>query len=185
MTLGFAGGPYDQDTGLVRFGARDYDPRVGRWTAKDPIRFGGDGPNLYGYVLADPVNGVDPSGLMDATELFCRFSAVGPFVCSLVAAEEAFDSAERHFDDPRGGHNGPGDAYRHCLASCLISSMVSDKWAKLLGDMNERQDQGPDDEYCMDQHNNEKGRELGQRPDVDCSLACLAGTQDGTLQNHP
>ncbi len=28
--FGFAGGLYDQDTGLVRFGARDYDPETGR-----------------------------------------------------------------------------------------------------------------------------------------------------------
>ena len=47
----------------MRFGARDYDPRVGRWTAKDPIRFAGGDANLYGYVLGDPVNLVDPSGL--------------------------------------------------------------------------------------------------------------------------
>ena len=32
--FGFAGGLYDKDTGLVRFGARDYDPSVGRWTSK-------------------------------------------------------------------------------------------------------------------------------------------------------
>jgi uncharacterized protein RhaS with RHS repeats len=28
--FGFAGGLYDRDTGLVRFGARDYDPLTGR-----------------------------------------------------------------------------------------------------------------------------------------------------------
>nr|WP_301288389.1 RHS repeat-associated core domain-containing protein [Natronospira proteinivora] len=61
--FGFAGGIYDQHTGLVRFGARDYDPQTGRWTAKDPIRFDGDGPNLYGYVLNDPVNWIDMWGL--------------------------------------------------------------------------------------------------------------------------
>ncbi|MCB1778002.1 MAG: RHS repeat-associated core domain-containing protein, partial [Candidatus Competibacteraceae bacterium] len=43
--FGFAGGLYDRDTGLVRFGARDYDPRTGRWTAKDPIRFAGGDAN--------------------------------------------------------------------------------------------------------------------------------------------
>jgi RHS repeat-associated protein len=61
--FGYAGGLYDRDTGLVRFGARDYDPETERWTAKDPIGFDGGDPNLYGYVLGDPVNGNDPSGL--------------------------------------------------------------------------------------------------------------------------
>jgi len=59
----FAGGLYDAQTKLVRFGARDYDPETGRWTAKDPIRFDGGDANLYGYVMADPVNLTDPSGL--------------------------------------------------------------------------------------------------------------------------
>ncbi len=60
--FGFAGGLYDGDTGLVRFGARDYDPYPGRWTAKDPILFEGGDTNLYGYVLNDPINLVDPEG---------------------------------------------------------------------------------------------------------------------------
>jgi RHS repeat-associated protein len=61
--FGFAGGLYDRDIKLTRFGARDYDAETGRWTAKDPIRFHGKNPNLYGYVLDDPVNFIDPSGL--------------------------------------------------------------------------------------------------------------------------
>jgi RHS repeat-associated protein len=60
--FGFAGGLYDADTGLVRFGARDYDPETGRWTAKDPIAFAGGDPNLYAYVLNDPINLVDQDG---------------------------------------------------------------------------------------------------------------------------
>ena len=60
--FGFAGGLYDPATGLVRFGARDYDPEVGRWTSKDPIAFGGGQANLYAYVGNDPVNAIDPSG---------------------------------------------------------------------------------------------------------------------------
>ena len=61
--FGFAGGLYDRDTGLVRFGARDYDPETGRWTAKDPIGFAGGDANLFGYVAEDPVNGIDPRGM--------------------------------------------------------------------------------------------------------------------------
>ncbi len=60
--FGFAGGLWDRDTGLVRFGARDYDPSVGRWTNKDPIRFQGGTTNLYLYANGDPVNFIDPSG---------------------------------------------------------------------------------------------------------------------------
>ncbi len=60
--FGFAGGLYDSDTHLVRFGARDYDPETGRWASKDPIGFAGGDTNLYGYVVNDPVNLIDPSG---------------------------------------------------------------------------------------------------------------------------
>jgi RHS repeat-associated protein len=63
--FGFAGGLYDADTHLVRFGARDYDAETGRWTAKDAICFAGGNPNLYGYVLNDPVNLIDPLGLLN------------------------------------------------------------------------------------------------------------------------
>ncbi|MEO8133023.1 MAG: RHS repeat-associated core domain-containing protein [Betaproteobacteria bacterium] len=62
--FGFAGGLYDAQTGLVHFGAREYEPDTGRWTAKDPIGFGGGDANLYGYVLGDPVNRTDPRGLI-------------------------------------------------------------------------------------------------------------------------
>jgi RHS repeat-associated protein len=60
--FGFAGGLWDRDTGLVHFGAREYDPVTGRWLQKDPIRFRGGDTNLYAYVGGDPVNRIDPSG---------------------------------------------------------------------------------------------------------------------------
>ncbi len=61
--FGFAGGLYDKDTGLVRFGARDYDAETGRWTCKDPIGFDGEDTNLYSYVWNDSINFTDPEGL--------------------------------------------------------------------------------------------------------------------------
>ena len=63
VPFGFAGGLHDRDTTLVRFGHRDYMPEIGKWTAKDPILFAGGDTNLYGYVLNDPVNFIDPWGL--------------------------------------------------------------------------------------------------------------------------
>lgn len=60
--FGFAGGLYDSDTGLTRFGARDYNPATGRWLSKDPIGFRGGDSNLYRYVNNNPVNFIDPTG---------------------------------------------------------------------------------------------------------------------------
>jgi len=68
--FGFAGGLYDRDTKLVRFGARDYDAETGRWTAKDPILFEGGLANLYSYVGADPVNLQDADGRGVPVEYF-------------------------------------------------------------------------------------------------------------------
>ncbi len=63
VPFGFAGGLHDTDTNLVHFGYREYDPQTGKWTTKDPIDFNGGDSNLYGYVLGDPVNLVDPEGV--------------------------------------------------------------------------------------------------------------------------
>lgn len=60
--FGFAGGLYDADTGLTRFGQRDYDAHTGRWTTKDPLGFAGGDTNLYLYVGGDPVNLKDQGG---------------------------------------------------------------------------------------------------------------------------
>jgi hypothetical protein len=46
----------------VRFGARDYDADLARWTAKDPSGFAGGDTNLYAYAYGDAVNFVDPNG---------------------------------------------------------------------------------------------------------------------------
>lgn len=48
------------DTGLIRMGARMYDPSIGRFTARDPIE-GGD-LNAYLYAGSGPVNKYDLDG---------------------------------------------------------------------------------------------------------------------------
>lgn len=85
--FGFAGGLYDEHTGLVRFGARDYDPDAGRWTAKDPIGFDGGQVNLYVYVGNDPLNTIDPSGLCGYTwqDLLIDLASAGLTIADLLA----------------------------------------------------------------------------------------------------
>ncbi len=88
--FGFAGGLYDQDTGLIRFGARDYDPETGRWTEKDPIKFDG-ATNLYIYGANDPVNLVDPTGRRGGTP------PTAPSVTDLIEETLLGDKVSRRF----------------------------------------------------------------------------------------
>ena len=54
---------YSSLTGLIYFGARYYDPEVGRFITKDPLGFAG-GINQYVYCGSDPINFRDPYGLL-------------------------------------------------------------------------------------------------------------------------
>jgi RHS repeat-associated protein len=53
---------YSPETGLIFFGARYYNPLIGRFITKDPLGQI-DGPNVYIYCNNDPVNKYDPWGL--------------------------------------------------------------------------------------------------------------------------
>ena len=60
--FGFAGGQYDASTGMIRYGARDYEPSMGRWTTKDPILVNGGSSNFYQYAYGHPQGQTDPGG---------------------------------------------------------------------------------------------------------------------------
>ncbi|MDZ4850142.1 MAG: RHS repeat-associated core domain-containing protein [Pirellulaceae bacterium] len=62
---GFAGGKQDAISGRVHFRNRDYDTNLQRWITRDPIGYEGSEWNLYEYVSGNPLNRVDPNGLMD------------------------------------------------------------------------------------------------------------------------
>jgi RHS repeat-associated protein len=59
------GREYDPVTKLFYFRARWYDPAVGKWISKDPIGISG-GLNLYAFCANNPLNFVDPLGLLEA-----------------------------------------------------------------------------------------------------------------------
>jgi RHS repeat-associated protein len=60
FSSGFTGHWSIKDLVLAPY--RVYNPYLGRWINRDPIREKG-GINLYGYVGNDPVNEIDPQGL--------------------------------------------------------------------------------------------------------------------------
>lgn len=59
----FQGRETDWATGLIYFRARWYDSDFGRWISKDPLGISG-GLNLYEFCRSNPVNFIDPGGLV-------------------------------------------------------------------------------------------------------------------------
>lgn len=90
----------DEETGFVYFGRRYYDPAVGRWVTPDPIGREG-GPNLYAYVLNNPLSHIDLYGLFETSfgdSLGALFEKAVGFVATLLKLPGNFiEFAGKHF----------------------------------------------------------------------------------------
>jgi RHS repeat-associated protein len=71
-----AGQYYDAETGLHYNYHRYYDPSTGRYLTPDPIGLLG-GINRFVYAGNNPINAVDPLGLLDAKSAYNYWTAVG------------------------------------------------------------------------------------------------------------
>ncbi|MEU6234435.1 RHS repeat-associated core domain-containing protein [Kitasatospora sp. NPDC047058] len=62
---GFVGGTKEKATGFTLLGAREYDPKTGRFISPDPITDAGDPQqwNAYAYANNSPINKSDANGL--------------------------------------------------------------------------------------------------------------------------
>jgi RHS repeat-associated protein len=152
--------------GLYYYRARYYNPESARFLSEDPLGFG-DGPNPYIYAHANPLLFVDPFGLQSWAEMGRSAWNVGP-----VDALTGYNISQRALADAQnsglpGLHNGPADAFRHCLWSCRMTQALGGEQAKLIADQHEeagaRQGQRPD-EAMMDYANNHAGRQCGTQP---------------------
>jgi RHS repeat-associated protein len=165
---------YDYETGLYYYRARYYDPKAGRFVTRDPIGFEGGDVNLYGYVKNNPISFVDPYGLWRSpSDIY----------------NDALKDAQSKF--PRSDlHNGSGDAYRHCLASCMMAGEDGNAVASFLGWANEKrgdwthnQERG---EREMDDYNNAQGRQCAKsaKSTQDCQQSCMSAVTSGNLKTY-
>ncbi|MBA8885800.1 RHS repeat-associated core domain-containing protein, partial [Dokdonella fugitiva] len=89
---GYAGERHDANAGFIYLRARWYDPAAGRFVSEDAAPGSTKLPislNKYLYANGDPVNRVDPSGLMTAAET----SVAGNIAAGLAIASLAYIGA--------------------------------------------------------------------------------------------
>ena len=122
-------GEYKDPSGLYRIGERYFDPDRGVWTQEDPI-VQHNAYGTYSYANSDPVNNVDPSGLIPfprALRCPAGYSLLG-FACRPAAVWKAvfmcvtFACRYVRINLPRGGYVVP---ILYCAAGAYVSVRVS------------------------------------------------------------
>jgi RHS repeat-associated protein len=114
--FGFAGMFWSAEASLNITRFRAYDPGIGRWLSRDPLRDAelNQGPNLYAYAMNNPVNLVDPLGL-----ICCPLELAAVVATSALAAVACIDAA--------GSEGNPLKTIR-CLASLALAAIAWVKW---------------------------------------------------------
>ena len=186
--FGFTGYYYHQPSGLNLALYRAYDVDLGRWLSRDPFEEG-DGPNVYAYVGNDPISRWDRFGLEGAPDFREKFWAV--FETGYATARTGYALAQRSSREAQrsglpGPLNGPQDAYRHCIWSCLMAQNLGEGSAKAIADNHEnRNDRAGQSaqERKMDEANNAAGRRCGKDSEdkSSCEDKCRGLLNSGNL----
>jgi RHS repeat-associated protein len=66
IPFAYTGREWEPEVGMYFYRARFYDPVLGRFISRDPIGLSSGDVNFYAYVGNDPINYVDPLGLLQA-----------------------------------------------------------------------------------------------------------------------
>jgi len=158
-------------TGLHYYRARYYSPHWSRFVSEDPIRFSG-GLNVHRYVLDNPINFDDPTGLQmpaprpngDGTSDFWR-----QFGAGTADMHDAYrEMRERNWQN--------SDRYYHCIANCRAASQGAGGRAasQVISELREAFDYWKGDspgDSARDTEANRCGRRGGEQG-KDCREVC-------------
>ncbi|MCE5293944.1 MAG: hypothetical protein LLF94_04965 [Chlamydiales bacterium] len=114
----------DQETGLIYFGRRYYDPTIGKWLTQDPLGVK-EGPNLYAYVLNCPMTNFDEYGLYVVDDRGDMHHDTRDFTRDLAAR--------------RDGHEGRGDS---SVKHPMYSNYMDDKFFTFTFSAEEEEEKG-------------------------------------------
>ena len=181
----FTGRRYDPETatatqhGLYYYRARIYSPDLGRFLQPDPIGYS-DGMNMYAYVGNNPLNFIDPSGLLTFKEADMSIVQIGyersmqAFILADMASDWAKEEAARLVpisDDKCGeerkslmnSRNLTRNALQHAYGSALAYSLMPSRDAMLVLFIHEEYGNGSATDTNVDYWNNEIGRQIANQ----------------------
>ena len=138
----YAAREFDSETGLYFYRARYYDSTSGRFVNEDSIRVLG-GIDFYRYVSNDPVNRIDPSGLLDCCvasyaaaggSIGAAFGALGGGIGGAIGGGLA-GGAGGTFVEPGGGTvvGGVAGAIEGGLAGARVGAIGGASIGALVG----------------------------------------------------
>lgn len=168
LYVGQFGVQWDNTFGLalLYMRARHYAPALGRFVQTDPSRLEA---SAYVYARNNPVTYQDPSGLYSMTDAEARYCWSAPWrlyhcYVAWTWARVALGVAQSRYPWYTL-HNGPGDAFRHCLWAGCLARLLGYWSAKAITDAHEQVPYSlqPWAERVMDLHNNAWGLYFGSR----------------------
>jgi len=176
----------DPFTGLYYFHARWYDPEVGRFVGRDPVReIGG---TVYTLGKNQPTKYSDPTGKCTDCRYppggsNCNYPAslrditLGPCHCHLESIHDWslgvldwFNDWGAIFDIP--GNQNRSNAMRHCVWQCTLTYHCGTFLAWLVAQGHEYEHPKDDPDRIADEWNNQVGREIGRN--VKCPHECYS-----------
>ncbi len=119
----FPGQYFDAESGLYYNWHRFYDPEMGRYINADPIGLAG-GMNLYAYVGGDPVNFVDPMGLVDLNLHDRNTSA---FLANHLYSDPNNYTVGAHGSPSKIANDRRGLENRETLSPAQLAQMINDQ----------------------------------------------------------